>query len=67
VKSKLTAPQGRLALSPEEAAQTLGVSRTFFYEHILWDLRVVRIGRKRLIPVKELDSWLERHAARALE
>lgn len=31
------------------------------------ELRVARVGRRRLIPVVELERWLERHASRALE
>jgi hypothetical protein len=56
----------RLALRPEQAAQALGVSRSFFFAEILPDLRVVRCRRLRLIPVAELERWLDRNAARAL-
>ena len=53
----------RLALAPAEAASALGVSRDFFDEHVLPDLRVVRRGRRRLVPVRELERWLDREAA----
>ena len=66
IRSPKESPR-RLAYSPEEAAEALGVSRSFFYEHILWDVRVVRVGRKRLIPIKELETWLDRHAAPVLD
>lgn len=59
------APPGRLALSKAEAAQTLGVSVDFLERHILGELRVVRVGRRRLIAVGELERWLERHGERA--
>ena len=49
----------RLALSPDEAAISLGVSRSFFFAEILPRLAVVRVGRRRLVPVRELDRWLE--------
>ena len=52
----------RLALSPEEAAATLGVSRDYFDTHIAPELRIVRRGRRKLVPVRELDAWLEREA-----
>ena len=57
----------RLALTPDEAATSLGVSRSFFYEHILPDLRVIRVGRKRLIAVGELKLWTERKSTRILD
>jgi excisionase family DNA binding protein len=57
----------RLALSKAEAAQTLGVSVDFLEAHVLPGLRVVRVGRRRLIPVGELEGWLERNATRALD
>lgn len=57
----------RLALSPDEAATAIGVSRDFLDEHVMPELRVVRRGRRRLIPVRELDRWLDESAARALE
>jgi len=57
----------RLAYSPEEAATAISVSRSFFFEHVLPELRVVRVGRRRLIPVRELEAWLQREAVRAGE
>jgi excisionase family DNA binding protein len=63
-RSGSTAP---LALRPEQAANALGVSRSFFFASVLPELRVVRRGRLRLIPVAELERWLDRNAARAFE
>jgi len=56
-----------LALRPEQAARALGVSRAFFFQSILPELRVVRCGRLRLVPVRSLEEWLDRQAARAFE
>ncbi len=56
-----------LALRPEQAARALGVSRSFFFHSILPELRVVRCGRVRLVPVRSLHDWLDRNAARPLE
>lgn len=58
---------GRLALSKREAANALGVSVDFLEEHVMHELRIVRRGRRRLIPVRELERWLETNAARTLE
>lgn len=55
----------RLAIGPADAAVMLGVSRDFFDEHIKPELRIVRRGSKTiLIPVAELERWLETSAAR---
>jgi excisionase family DNA binding protein len=57
----------RLALSPTEAAAALGVSRDYFDDHVKRELRVVRRGKLVLIPVAELERWLQREAALTLE
>jgi hypothetical protein len=43
----------------------LGVSRDYFDEHVIDELRVVRRGRRILIAVTELERWLDRAVARA--
>lgn len=60
-----SAAPGRLALSKSEAAEALGISVDFLEEHVTHELRVVRCGRRRLIPVAELERWLDEHALRA--
>lgn len=52
----------RLALSKREAAEGLGVSVDFFDEQIAHELRMVRRGRRRMVPVRELERWLDTHA-----
>ena len=52
----------RITLSVDEAAAALGVSRDHLERHILRDLRVVYSGRRRLIPLRELERWAERQA-----
>lgn len=54
----------RLALSPDEAAAVLGVSRDYLDEHVIDELRVVRRGRRILIALAELEKWLDRSATR---
>jgi excisionase family DNA binding protein len=51
-----------LALTKQEAAEALGVSVDFFDDHIAHELRMVRRGRRRLVPVPELERWVEEHA-----
>jgi excisionase family DNA binding protein len=50
-----------LALSVEQACDALGVSWDTWNEHIAPDMRIVRIGRRKLIAVSELQRWLEDH------
>ena len=66
--SREPTPNGvvRLSYSPDEAAASLGVSRDYFDEHIAGELRIVRRGRRKLVPVRELERWIEREAAYAL-
>jgi excisionase family DNA binding protein len=54
----------RLALSPDEAAGVLGVSRDYLDEHVICELRIVRRGRRILIALAELERWLDRSAVR---
>ena len=56
----------RLTLSPAEAAAALGVSRDFFDTHVKPELRVVRRGRLVLVPVRELERWVEQNSAAVL-
>ena len=60
-------PSLRLALRLEEAAAALGVSVDYFATSIRPELRTVRRGRVTLVSVAELEKWLDRSAARALE
>jgi excisionase family DNA binding protein len=60
------APVPRLALTIEEACAALGCSWDFWREHVAPEVRVVRRGRKKLVPVRELERWLEAHAEAVL-
>ena len=57
----------RLAPTRAEAADSLGVSVDFFRDHIQPGLRLVRKGRLVLVPLKELEKWVETNAAMTLE
>lgn len=57
----------RIALSRAEAAEALGVSVEFVDEHVVTEIRVVRRGRRKLLPVRELERWIDENASRALE
>lgn len=43
----------------EEAAEALRLSRTAVYDLIrAGDLRTVKIGRRRLVPIQALSEWV---------
>jgi hypothetical protein len=52
----------RLAVTRAEAARALGVSINSFERHVQPELRIVRRGKLRLIPVREIERWLEENA-----
>lgn len=56
-----------LALGVEQAAAALSLSWDLFHEHVEPELRIVRIGRRKLIPVAELERWLAENAENVLE
>ena len=53
-----------LALDVAEACQALGVSWKTWQEHIAADVRIVRVGRRKLVSVRELERWLDDHGQR---
>lgn len=57
----------RLALEIREACQVIGCSWDWWHEHVAGEVRVVRRGRKTLVPVTELQAWLDQNATRALD
>lgn len=63
---KLVAPIQRVAYTVPEAAASIGVGPDFFIQHVLPELKVIRRGSKRLIPVSELVRWSEENAERVL-
>ena len=56
----------RVTLSREEAAAALGVSLDSFERHVQADIRMIRRGRLRLVPVVELQRWADRFAESVL-
>ncbi len=63
---KLDAPIPRIALTPPEAAAAIGVGPDFFDASVAPELRVIRRGRKRLVPGAELERWTAENASRVL-
>jgi excisionase family DNA binding protein len=61
-----TAKGAKLVLSIEEAAGALSVSRDTFERYVIAELRLIRLGRRLLVPVPELERWVEEHAGTPL-
>jgi excisionase family DNA binding protein len=67
VRDRFASSTPALALTIEQACAALSVSWDTWREHVEPDMRLVRIGRRKLVPVTELQAWLDRHARRAIE
>jgi hypothetical protein len=65
MKPQPTAVVPRVALTREEAAASLGVSLSHFARHVAPDLRMIRSGSVRLIPLRELERWASETATLA--
>ncbi len=63
---KLPASIPRIALTPAEAAAAIGVGPDFFDANVAPELRLIRRGRKRLVPVQELERWTTENADRPM-
>lgn len=62
VAKKLPASIPRIAFTPAEAAAAIGVGPDFFDANVAPQLRLIRRGRKRLVPVRELERWVAENA-----
>ena len=56
------APIPRYTLTRREAAASLGISINHFERKVQPELKLVISGQLILIPVAELESWVQRHA-----
>lgn len=57
----------RFALTRAEAAEALGYSLDHFEKHVQHEVRVIRRGRRIVIPVAELERWVAENAERILD
>ena len=60
------APVPRVALTIDEAAAALGISPDSFGRHVQPDIKMIRRGKLRMVPVIELERWAERSAETVL-
>jgi hypothetical protein len=59
-------PVPRYTLTRREAAAALGISLNHFERRVQPELKVVPSGQLILIPVSELERWVQRHARQLL-
>ena len=52
----------RLGLTRAEAADALGMSLDSFERYVAPEVRIVRRGRLRIVPVPEIERWLRENA-----
>jgi excisionase family DNA binding protein len=57
----------RTALTIAEACESLGVSYDTWRAHIECDIALVRIGTRKLVPLRSIEAWLDANAAKVLE
>lgn len=62
----LIAPVPRLLLTREEAAAALGMSLDSFERYVQPEIKLIRRGSHRLVPVDELRRWAEAAAEMVL-
>jgi excisionase family DNA binding protein len=56
----------KLVLSVEDAAAALSISRDTFERYVIAELRLIRLGRRLLVPVPELERWVDEHTGTPL-
>jgi hypothetical protein len=61
------APVPRFTLTRREAAASLGMSLNHFERRVQPDLKVVLCGQLVLVPVAELERWIQRRARQLVE
>lgn len=57
----------RVTLTKLEAAEALGISVDSFERHVQPELRLIRRGRMRLVPLRELERWATENASFTLD
>ena len=60
-------PVPRYTLTRKEAAASLGISINHFERKVQPELKVVLSGQLVLIPVVELERWVQRHSRLLVE
>jgi excisionase family DNA binding protein len=51
-----------LAMTVQQACDALSISYEMWRREVEPDVKIVRIGSRKLVPRAEVERWLERHA-----
>ena len=66
-RARSSPPVPRIGLTRTQAAESLSVSLDTFERYIQPQLRIVRLGRTRIVPQHELERWVKENAESAEE
>ena len=66
VAAHLAVRAARVTLSIAEACEAIGCSWDFWREYVEPEVRVVRRGRRKFVPISELAAWADRNAEQTL-
>lgn len=66
-KRATTVARSPLLVSRQDAAKMLAMGLSTFERYVQPELRLIRVGRSRLVPINELERWVERNAYRLLD
>jgi hypothetical protein len=53
----------RVLVTRQEAAELMAMSLDSFERYVQPEIKLVRKGRMRLVPISELERWKDRNAA----
>lgn len=55
-------PLPRRGVNKEEAAAIIGVGMDLYREHIDKQIRTIKVGTKEIVPIFEIDRYMEENA-----
>jgi hypothetical protein len=64
--NRITISTPPIAVSRETAAEMVGMSIDSFERYVQPEVKIIRRGKLRLVPVEELRRWAESNAERTL-
>ncbi len=67
VRLRATYEVPKMALTIDEACNALGISWDLWDTYVKREVKIIRLGRRRLVPVVELEKWIAAHAAALLD